>query len=89
MERNLPKMNLQQLRLELAVILSEEEAGNWDCVQFLSDRLSSRLTAELDTPNDYPVEGVIGYLVGYARRQADTDFAQQQVSWLASYLRGH
>lgn len=82
-------MTLQELKLQLAVILSEEESGNWDDVEFLSDRLSCRLTAELDTPNDYPVEGVIGYLVGYARRQADTGFAEQQVRWLVSYLRGN
>jgi hypothetical protein len=82
-------MTLQELRLELAVILSEEEARNWDCVEFLSDRLASRLTAERDTPNDYPVEGVIGYLVGYTRRQADDGFAEQQVKWMVSYLRGH
>ena len=82
-------MTLQELRLELAVILSEEEARNWDCVESLSDRLASRLTAELGTPNDYPVEAVIGYLVGYARRQADDGFAEQQVRWITSYLRGH
>ena len=82
-------MTLEELKLELAVLLSEEEARNWDCVEFLSDRLSRRLTAELDTPNDYPVEGVLGYLVGYGRRQSDAGFAEQQVSWLTSYLRGH
>jgi hypothetical protein len=79
-------MRIEELRFALSVLISEEEASNWDSVEALSQRIYVRLTTEDDTPQDYPREDVIGYLAGYARRQSDDAFRQQQHRWLRSYL---
>jgi hypothetical protein len=80
-------MLLNELKFALAVILSEEEAGNWEKVESLSERTYVRLTTEPETPQDYPHEDVIGYLAGFMRRRTDQAFAEQQRSWLRSYLK--
>jgi hypothetical protein len=80
-------MLLNELKSALGVILSEEEAGGWETVESLSERTYVRLTTEPDTSQNYPHEDVIGYLAGFLRRRTDQAFAEQQRSWLRSYLR--
>jgi hypothetical protein len=80
-------MTLDELKIELAAILSAEEALNWDSVEIFSERTYVRLTTELGTPQGYPHEEVIGYLAGFIRRRSDKPFAAQQHRWLQSYLR--
>ena len=76
-----------ELKFALSVILTEEEANNWEAVEALSERTYVRLTTEDETPQDYPHEDVIGYLAGFMRRRSDKAFAAQQRRWLVSYLR--
>lgn len=80
-------MLIEELKFALSVILTEEEASNWEAVEALSERTYVRLTTEGDTPQDYPHEDVIGYLAGFSRRQIDAAFALQQHRWLRTYLR--
>ena len=80
-------MTLDELKIELAAILSAEEASSWERVELLSERTYIRLTTEADTPQNYPHEDVIGYLAGFIRRRSDERFAEQQCLWLRSYLR--
>ena len=80
-------MTLDELKIELAVILSAEEASNWERLERLSERTYIHLTTEPDTPQNYPYEDVIGYLAGFIRRRSDESFAEQQCLWLRSYLR--
>ena len=80
-------MTLDELKVELAAILSAEEASNWEGVEALSEQTYIRLTAEPETSQDYPHEEVIGFLAGFMRRRRDAAFAGQQHRWLQSYLR--
>jgi hypothetical protein len=80
-------MQIEELKFALSVIFSEEEASNWEAVEALSQRVYVRLTTEDGTPQSYPHEDVIGYLAGFARRQTDERFREQQQRWLRSYLR--
>ena len=80
-------MLIEELRFALSVILTEEEASNWEAVEALSERTYVRMTTEVETPQDYPHEDVIGYLAGFMRRRSDKAFAEQQRRWLATYLR--
>ena len=80
-------MTLDELKVELAAILSAEEASNWEGIEALSEKAYIRLTTEPETPQDYPHEEVIGYLAGFMRRRTDRPFAAQQHRWLQSYLR--
>lgn len=80
-------MTLDELKIELAAILSAEEQLDWERVESLSERTYVRLTTESDTPQNYPHEDVIGYLAGFMRRRSDERFAEQQCLWLRSYLR--
>ena len=75
-------MTLEELKIELAAILGEEEAphANWESVEFLSEQTYLRL-------NEFPREDVIGYLGGFVRRRLDKRFGEQQRQWLRSYLR--
>jgi hypothetical protein len=81
-------MTLEELKIELAAILGEEEAphANWESVEFLSEQTYLRLN-EFGTPQDFPREDVIGYLGGFVRRRLDKRFGEQQRQWLRSYLR--
>jgi hypothetical protein len=79
-------MQIPELRFALSVLLSEEEANNWEAVEALSERIYIRLTTEDDTPQNYPHEDVIGYLAGYVRRRTDKAFADQQHRLLKPYL---
>jgi hypothetical protein len=81
-------MTLDELRLELAAILAEEEvpSPDWAKVEFLSTQAYVRLT-EPGTPQDFPHEDVIGYLAGFIRRRLDKRFGEQQREWIRSYLR--
>jgi hypothetical protein len=81
-------VTLNELKLELAAILAEEEAldADWDKIEYLSKQTYVRLT-EPGTPQDYPYESVIGYLAGFVRRVGDEDFGARQREWLRSYLR--
>jgi hypothetical protein len=80
-------MTLDELKIELAAILSAEEASNWEGVAARSERTYIRLTTEPETLQDFPHEEVIGYLAGYIRRRSDVPFAGQQHRWIQSYLR--
>ena len=80
-------MRIEELRFALSVILTEEEASNWEAVEAISERTYVRLTTEGETSQDYPHEDVIGYLAGFQRRHSDKAFAEQQHRWLVSYLR--
>ena len=80
-------MTPDELKVELAAILSAEEASDWEGVEALSEKTYVRLTTEPETPQDYPHEEVVSYLAGFARRRTDAAFAQQQHRWLQSYLR--
>ena len=82
-----PAMTIDELKVELAAILTAEEASNWEGIGALSERTYIRLTTEPETPQDYPHEEVIGYLAGFMRRRSDRAFAEQQRTWLCSYLR--
>ena len=82
-----PPMTIDELKVELAAILTAEEASNWEGIEALSERTYIRLTAEPETPQDYPHEEVIGYLAGFMRRRSDRAFAEQQRGWVRSYLR--
>jgi len=81
-------MTLEELKIELAAILGEEEAphANWESVEFLSEQTYLRLN-EFGTSQDFPREDVIGYLGGFVRRRLDKRFGEQQRQWLRSYLR--
>ena len=87
LDATLALMTLDELKIELAAVLSAEEASNWEGVEALSEHTYIRLTTEPETPQDYPHEEVIGYLAGFLRRQSDVPFAEQQHRWLQSYLR--
>ena len=80
-------MRMDELRFALSIILTEEEASNWEAVEALSERTYVRLTTEGETPQHYPHEDVMGYLAGFMRRRSDKGFAEQQRRWLATYLR--
>jgi hypothetical protein len=86
-DATLAPMTLDELNVELAAILSVEEASNWESVEALSEQTYIRLTTEPETPQDYPHEEVIGFLAGFMRRRSDTAFAEQQHRWLQAYLR--
>ena len=81
-------MTLDELRIELAAILAEEDHPqvNWADVEFLSEQAYIRLT-EPGTPQDFPQEEVIGYLAAFNRRRWDEKFAGQQRKWLRTYLQ--
>lgn len=81
-------MTINELKIELATILSyeEEQDVDWINIEYLSERTYVRLT-EPDTPQDFPHEAVIGYLAGFQRRRHDREFAAQQRRWLMAYLR--
>jgi hypothetical protein len=80
-------LTVEELKLELAAILSEEDLANadWDEVEVRSNLTYVRLT-EPGTPQNFPYEDVIGYLAGFNRRRLDEDFGQRQRHWLRSYL---
>ena len=77
-------MRIDELKFALSVILTEEEASNWEAVEALSERTYVRLTTEGEA---YPHEDVIGYLAGFMRRRSDKAFAAQQHRWLVTYLK--
>ena len=81
-------MTLDQLKIELAAILAEEEQVriNWADVEYLSERTYARLT-EPGTSLDFPQEDVIGYLAGFNRRRHDSEFGEHQRQWLRSFLK--
>jgi hypothetical protein len=81
-------MTPDELKIELATILSEEENPDvdWANVQFLSERAYLRL-AEHGTSQDFPHEEVIGYLAGFNRRRSDDQFGEHQRQWLRMFLR--
>jgi hypothetical protein len=80
-------MTIDELRFALAIILSEEEANNWEAVEALSERTYARLTAEAEMSLNYPYEDVVCYLGGFDRRRYDRAFAEQKKRWLRSWLR--
>jgi hypothetical protein len=81
-------MTLDELKLELACILAEEERApiEWASIEFLSDQTYARLT-EPGTSQNFPHEEVIGYLAGFNRRRRDAQFGEQQRVWLRTFLR--
>ena len=83
-------MTLDELRVDLALILAQEEQHDtdWAVVEALSEAAFVRLS-EPETLKNFPREDVIVYLAGHQRRRFDRGFREQQRQWLRTFLRAH
>jgi hypothetical protein len=80
-------MTIEELKVELAIILSEEERADadWAHIGALSRRLRELLLR--NPPAGYPDVLVEEYLIGTDRRRDDSVFAHGQRSCLVGFLR--